>query len=75
MQVPDIQILLMSIAWVTPFEKRLFYLFPEVLYCDVICGTNNENRPLFTVTGKDSSGKMFTFFRAFLPNQKQWSFR
>ena len=75
MQVPDIQILLMSIAWVTPFEKRLFNLFPEVLYCDVICGTNNENRPLFTVTGKDSSGKMFTFFRAFLPNQKQWSFR
>ena len=75
MNIPQIQILLMSIAWVTPFEKRLFTLFPEVLYCDVICGTNNENRPLFTVTGKDASGKMFTLFRAFLPNQKQWSFR
>ena len=66
---------LMGIAWVIPCEKRIFELFPEVVLVDTTQGTNNEDRPLLTMTGKDSNGKMFTFLRAFMPNEKSWSYR
>ena len=69
------QKLLMAIAWVIPCEKRLFEMFPQVVLVDTTNDTNNEGRPLLTMTGKDSNGKMFTFLRAFLPNEKGWVFR
>ena len=47
-------------------------MFPEVIAVDTTNDTNNESRPLLTMTGKDSNGKMFTFLRAFLPNEKGW---
>ena len=65
----------MGIAWVIPCEKRLFEMFPQVVLVDTTNDTNNEGRPLLTMTGKDSNGKMFTFLRAFLPNEKGWVFR
>jgi len=75
LEVRDDQKLMMGLAWVLPLEKELLNLFPEVIFVDVIADTNKEERPLFTATAKDSNGKTFTFFRAFLPNQKQWVFR
>ena len=69
------QNLLVALAWVVPSERRLFELFPETLFVDSVEDTNNEGRPLLTMSGCDSNGKMFTFLRAFLPNQRTWSFR
>ena len=65
----------MTIAWVIPCERLLFEMFPEVIAVDTTNDTNNESRPLLTMTGKDSNCKMFTFLRAFLPNEKGWVFR
>ena len=69
------QNLLIALAWVVPEERRMFELFPETLFVDSTEDTNNEGRPLFTMGGCTSEGKMFTFLRAFLPNQRSWAFR
>ena len=66
---------MIAFAWVTPSEKEKFNLFPEVITVDTVAGTNNENRPLLAMGGKDSNGKMFIFLRAYLPNEKGWIFR
>ena len=67
--------MMIGIAFATPFELRQFKLFHAVVNVDVTEDTNNEGRPLATVTSKDSHGKMFTVLRAFLPNQQEWSFQ
>jgi hypothetical protein len=67
--------LLIALAFVNPKERRLFKLFPHVLKIDCTPGTNNEKRPLLTITGRDSLGKMFTVMRVFLPNERAWVFR
>ena len=69
------QNLLVALAWVVPSEQRMFKLYLETLFVDSTESTNNEERPLLTMGGCDSSEKMFTFLRAFLPNQRTWSFR
>ena len=69
------QNLMLGFTWVLPCERRLFEMFPEVLTIDCTADTNNEGRPLLTMNGKDSNGKMFTVLRAFLPNEKAWVFR
>jgi hypothetical protein len=60
----------LGVAWVLPAEKRLFQLFP---YVDGVEDTNKEKQTLFTATAHDATGNMFTFFRAFLPNQRAWA--
>ena len=69
------QHLMLAIAWVIPQEKRLFNLYPEVIFMDITSDTNKEKQTLFTITGKTASGTMYTILRAFLPNQKTWIFR
>ena len=75
LDVMENQDLMIGLAWVLPIKKQFFTLFPEVIYVDVIKDTNKDDRPLLTVTGKDSNGKMYTFLRAFLPNERQWVYR
>ena len=69
------QCLMIAVAWFLPEEKRLFELYPEVVFIDVTSDSNNEKRPLFTITGKTSHGSMYTLMRAFLPNERSWVFR
>ena len=66
--------MMIAIAWVLGSEQRFTNLFPEVFMVDTVGDTNNEKRPLLTITGKDSNGKMFTVLRVFLPNEKAWAF-
>ena len=73
--INDDQEMMIGIAFATPFELRQFKLFHAVVNVDVTEDTNNEGRPLATVTSKDSHGKMFTVLCAFLPNQQEWSFQ
>ena len=68
------QNLMVGIACVIPNERRLFHLYPETIFVDCVEDTNNEGRPLLTMAGCDSSNKMFTILRAFLPNQRSWVF-
>ena len=57
----DKQNYMMGFAWVIPSELRLLEAFPNVIMVDTVEKTNNEKRPLLTVGGKDSNGKMFIF--------------
>ena len=52
--------LLIAVVWVLPQEKRLFNLYPEVLFIDITSDTNKEKRPLFTITETTATGRMFT---------------
>ena len=65
----------MAIAWITKKEKRYFSMFPKVPFVDCVEDTNNEERPLCTITGRNAHGNMFYVLRAFLPNIRSWSFR
>ena len=54
--------------------RREFNLFPEVLFADVVHGTNREKRPLLQVCGKDAHGESFVVLQCFMPSKKQWIF-
>ena len=75
LEVEDAQYLMVALAWVIPTNTEYFEKFPEVVFVDVIEDTNKDNRPLLTASGKDANGKMFTFLRAFLPNEQSLIFR
>ena len=65
---------LIAYEWLNPVERERFNLFPEVLTVDTVAGTNNENRPLLIMGGKDSNGKLFIFLRTYLPHERGWIF-
>ena len=71
----DHQKMLVAVAWAVPSERRMFLKYPEVIALDIIEKTDNEDRGLFTMTGRDSNGKRFTFLRVKTPNQQAWMFR
>jgi MULE transposase domain len=75
LQVETDQRVMVAYAWVLPFEKQQFALFPYVLHFDGTSDTNNEKRILFTVSGRDSNGNQFLVFRALIPNECAWMFR
>jgi hypothetical protein len=75
LQLTNDQQLMIGCAWVTPNEKRLFQMFPEVVHVDATADTNNENRPLTTITIRDSRGNVVTVLRVFMPNERAWAFR
>ena len=66
--------LFIGLAWVIPMEQKLFHHFPEVICVDTTSHTNKDKRPLLTVSGRDTHGKMFIILRAFLPNERAWVF-
>jgi hypothetical protein len=69
------QELLLGLAYVYPKEKIVFKLFPRVVKIDCTTGTNNEKRPLLTITIIDQNGKSFIVFGASLPNERAWTFQ
>ena len=52
------QDILIGCCWVLPEGRRLFHAFPEVVCVDGTHETNNESRPLLTLSVKDSNGKV-----------------
>ena len=75
LQVEKEKALFIGLAWVLPMEQKFFHHFPEVICVDTVSHTNKDKRPLLTISGKDSYGKMFIILRAFLPNERAWVFR
>ena len=63
-----------GLACVLQIEGEYFRMYPEVIFVDCIANTNKDEQALFTATGENSNGKMFTCLRAFLPNQQAWVF-
>jgi hypothetical protein len=53
------QDILIACCWVLPEGRRLFHAFPEVVCVDGTHETNNESRPLLTLSVKDSNGKLY----------------
>ena len=71
----DDQDILIACCWVLPDGRRLFQAFPEVVCVDGTHETNNESRPLLTLSVKDSHGKVTVVLRCFAPNERSWFFR
>ena len=63
LDVQEKQDLMLGLAWVLPIEGEYFRLYPAVTFVDCFANTNTDEQSLFTVTGKDGHGKMFTFLR------------
>ena len=74
-KLTDKQEMMVAIAYSSPFQVQQARLFPTVLHIDITANTNQEERPLLTVTAKDSYANFFTVVTCFLPNEKAWSFR
>ena len=69
------QDILIGCCWVLPEGRRLFHAFPEVVCVDGTHETNNESRPLLTLSVKDSNGKVTVVVRCIAPNERSWFFR
>ena len=50
-------------------------MFTDAITVDCTADTNNESRPLLTMGGTYSFGKVFIFLRVFLPNERRWVLR
>ena len=68
------QKLLMAVAFITNVDMIKFMKYPEALFMNTTFDTNNEERPLLTICGKDCFGKTYVFLRALLPNERAFSF-
>ena len=53
----------------------MYRAFPEVLCVDGTHETNNESRPLLTLSVKDLNGKLTVVVRCIAPNERSWFFR
>jgi MULE transposase domain len=69
------QDILIGCCWVLPEGRRLFHAFPEVVCVDGTHETNNESRPLVTLSVKDSNRKVTVVVRCIAPNKRSWFFR
>ena len=74
LRVGKVKALFICLAWVLPMEQNFFHHFPEVICVDTVSHTNKDKRPLLTITGRDSYGKMFIILRALLSNERAWVF-
>jgi hypothetical protein len=67
--------MMIGIAYAMPYKVQQFQLFNACLHIDATADSNQEGRPLVTVSSKDSYGKTFIVLRAFLPNEQSWSYK
>ena len=40
-----------GVAWVIPMEQKLFHHFPDVISVDIVNQTNEDKRPLLSISG------------------------
>ena len=74
LQLSDSGQILLAIAWTADESRRLFDMFPEFVGGDDTEQTNSEDRPLYTLLGKDNNNKSFPILWAFMPSKAQWVF-
>ncbi|EJK59564.1 hypothetical protein THAOC_20187 [Thalassiosira oceanica] len=65
---------LLLAAWTSDESRRNFDMFPEFVGGDDTEQTNSEERPLFSLLGKDNNNKSFTIMNAFMPSKAEWAY-
>ena len=71
----DNGLMLLSCAWTNNEARRKFDMFPEVMSGDDTEDTNSEERPLYTLLGKDNNNQSFGHTWCFMPSRALWVFR
>lgn len=64
--------ILLALAWTTDEGRRKFDAFPEFVSGDATEQTNSEERPFYTLMGKDNMNKSFAHTWAFMPSNATW---
>eukprot|EP00957_Ditylum_brightwellii_P170058 12944635-Ditylum_brightwellii.AAC.1 len=59
-------------AWTIKSLRQVAKSYGEVIYLDCTEGTNEEGRPVFTISTRHGMNKLVTIFRAVLPNTQRW---
>jgi len=72
--VDDDETLFTAIAWINPSEKAMYDKYPMVLNIDASSQCHREQRPLVSVTCRNTDGNFFPILRCLLANEQQWSF-
>ena len=62
-------------AWTHKHLRRIAKAFGDVLFVDATEGTNDEERPLLTLSVRTSLMKQVVVIRAVLPNNQRWVYR
>jgi hypothetical protein len=75
LKIHDTQEMMVGIAYGMPYELQQFGLFHVSMYIDVTSDSNKEERPLVTVTSKDSFGHIFFVLCAFLLSEQSWAYK
>ena len=65
---------LLALAWTTDDSRRKFDMFPEIVFGDATEETNSEERPLYTLCGKDNMNKSFAHTWCLLPSNARWAY-
>ena len=67
--------LLLAIAWTNDEARRKFDMYPEFMGGDDTEETNSEDRPLYTLMGKDNNNLSYGHTWCFMPSKSMWVFR
>ena len=67
--------MLLAIAWTNDEARRKLDMYPEFMGGDDTEETNSEDRPLYTLMGKDNNNLSFGHTWCFMPSKAMWVFR
>ena len=66
--------ILLVCAWTTDEGRRMFDMFPEFCGGDDTEETNSEDRPLYSLLGKDNNNKSYVHTTVFMASKALWMF-
>lgn len=64
--------IVLAVAWTNTEARRKFDMYPEFMGGDDTEDTNSEDRPLYTLCGKDNMNKSFGHTWCFMPSKCKW---
>ena len=67
--------MLLAIAWTNDEARRKLDMYPEFMGGDDTEETNSEDRPLYTLMGKDNNNLSFGHTWCFMPSKAMWVYR
>ena len=64
-----------GLAYVLPMKQKFLHHCPEAIYVNTVSHTYKDKRLLFTISGRETFGKMFVILRTFVPGERAWVFQ
>ena len=64
--------IVLAVGWTNVEARRKFDMFPEFMGGDDTEGTNSEERPLYTLCGKDNMNTSYGHTWVFMPSKSTW---